>query len=225
MRHIALLPLVLSACVSAGSPPSDTSILAIGDSVMAWNGAQGIPEAVQAQLGRPVLDEAQSAAHLTHPNGVAGALGFDITEQFAGDGWDWVILTGGGNDLRGNCRTAAEADILNGLISPGLGGDIPDLIDRIRSTGAKVAFVGYYDGADAASTGFTPCQGAFDTINARMTQLAARDAGLLFFDSGTVIDTADRSLYFRDLIHPSPRGSAVIGENLARAMQEFERAS
>lgn len=224
MRILALLPLILSACVAA-SPPSDRAILAIGDSVMAWNGTQGIPEAVGAQLGRPVVDNAQSAAHLTNPSGAAGALGFDISKQFNGGTWDWVILTGGGNDLRGNCQTAAEPGILNGLISGGLTGDIPALIARLRATGAKVAFVGYYDGADAAQTGFTPCQGAFDTINARMTQLAARDPGLLFFDAGDVIATSDRSLYFRDLIHPSPRGSAIIGRNLAEAMRRFEQGA
>lgn len=224
MRLFALLPLILSACVSA-TPPSDRAILAIGDSVMAWNGNRGIPEAVEAQLGRTVVDGAQSGAHLTHPNATAGALGFDITRQFRGGNWDWVILTGGGNDLRGNCQTPAEAGILTGLIGPNLRGDIPTLIARIRATGAKVGFVGYYDGAQAGPTGFTPCQGAFDTINARMTQLAARDPGLLFFDAGDVINTADTGLYAPDLIHPSPRGSAVIGRNLAEAMRAFEQGA
>lgn len=222
MRILAVLPLILSAC-AAPAPPSGDAVLAIGDSVMAWNGGQGIPEAVGAGLNRPVIDNAQSAAHLTHPNGTAGALGFDITRQFQGGDWDWVILTGGGNDLRGRCQTSEEPQVLNGLIGPDLTGDIPMLVARIRATGAKVGFVGYYDGAEAAATGFTSCQGAFDTINARMTQLAARDAGVLFFDSGDVIDTADRGLYARDLIHPSPRGSAVIGSALAAAMLRFEQ--
>ncbi|CTQ48343.1 SGNH/GDSL hydrolase family protein [Jannaschia donghaensis] len=225
MRLLALLPLILSACVGTAAPPSDRAILAIGDSVMAWNGARGIPETAGAALGRPVVDRAQSGAHLTHPSGAAAALGFDITRQFPGGTWDWVILTGGGNDLRGACQTPEEAGILNGLIGPGLTGDIPTLIARIRATGAKVAFVGYYDGADAARTGFTPCQGAFDTINARMTRLAARDAGLLFFDAGDVIAPSDRSLYARDLIHPSPAGSAIIGRGLADAIRAFEQRS
>jgi lysophospholipase L1-like esterase len=221
MRLLALLPLILSACVSA-TPPGDRAVLAIGDSVMAWNGGRGIPEAVATHLGRPVVDRAQSAAHLTHPSGVAGALGFDITRQVTGDGWDWVILTGGGNDLRGTCQTPSEAGILTGLIGPDLTGDIPTLIARLRATEAKVGFVGYYDGAQAGPTGFTPCQGAFDTINARMARLAARDPGLLFFDAGDVIDTADTGLYASDLIHPSPRGSATIGRALAEAMRAFE---
>ncbi|WP_179378934.1 SGNH/GDSL hydrolase family protein [Jannaschia marina] len=224
MRILALLPLILAACVPA-APPGERSVLAIGDSVMAWNGRAGIPEAVAATLDRPVVDGAQSGAHLTHPRAAARALGFDITQQFEGGGWDWVILTGGGNDLRGQCKTPAEAGILAGLIDADLTGDIPTLIARIRATGAKVGFVGYYDGADAEPTGFSPCQGAFDTINARMTRLAARDRGLLFFDAGDVIETADTGLYDRDLIHPSRRGSAVIGTALAQAMLRFEQGS
>ncbi|WP_371156669.1 SGNH/GDSL hydrolase family protein [Jannaschia sp. 2305UL9-9] len=220
MRLPLILTLVLSACVS--SPSSDRAILAIGDSIMAWNGGQGIPEAVGQTLDRPVTDASQSLAQVTNPNGAAGALGFDITRQFAGSGWDWVILTGGGNDIRSDCATPQAGATRDGLIGPDLTGDIPSLIAGIRATGAKVAFVGYYDGAEAAPTGFTPCQPEFDIMNRRLGALAARDAGVLFFDAGEVIDPGDTGLYAGDLVHPSPRGSAVIGVELARRMLAFE---
>ena len=222
MRLAVLLPFLLSACVAATSP-APNAVLAIGDSVMAWNADRGIPEAVQATIGRPVVDHARSGAQLTNPNSLAGAVGFDISRQFSGGEWDWVILTGGGNDLRGVCKTAGEKAVLDGLIDDRLTGDIPRLIARIRATGAKVGFVGYYDAAEAGATSFSPCQSAFDTINARTARLAARDPGLLFFDAGTVIDPSDRSLYADDLIHPSPRGAALIGQGLGRAMLAFER--
>lgn len=222
MRPAVFLPFLISACVAA-TPSAPNAILAIGDSVMAWNGDRGIPEAVQTTLGRPVVDHARSGAQLTNPNGLAGAVGFDISRQFGGGQWDWVILTGGGNDLRGVCKTGGEKAVLDGLIDDRLTGDIPRLIARIRATDAKVGFVGYYDGAEAGATGFTPCQSAFDTINARMTRLAADDPGLLFFDAGTVIDAADQGLYADDLIHPSQRGATLIGRGLARAMLAFER--
>ena len=225
MRLLPLLPLILSACVDASGPAADRPILAIGDSVMAWNGGAGIPEVVAATLGRPVVDRSRSGAHLTQPSGVLAALGFDIGRQLRDGDWDWVILTGGGNDLRATCSTPAEAATRDGLISPALAGDIPDLVARLRATGAKVAFVGYYDGATGQPTSFTPCQGAFDTINARMARLAARDPGLLFLDAGEVIDADDRGLYARDLIHPSPAGSAAIGRGLARAMRVAEQGS
>ncbi len=222
MRAI-LLPLLLGACAAAG-PPSEGAILAIGDSVMAWNGDRGIPEAVAVDLGRPVVDASQSGAQLTHPSRLAGAVGLDISRQFEGGDWSWVILTGGGNDLRRDCGTPAEAVTLDGLIASDLTGDLPSLVARIRATGARVAYVGYYDGAEAEPTAFTACQGAFDLMNARLQELAARDAGLLFVDAGTVIDTADIGLYDGDRIHPSPRGSATIGRAIARAIERFEQA-
>ena len=219
MRAAALL-LLLAACTAA--PPSDDAILAIGDSVMAWNGNRGIPEVVAATLGRPVVDRARSGAHVTNPNAALAALGFDVARQFTGGDWDWVILTGGGNDLRGACGTAEAGAVRDGLIGPDLTGDIPALIIRIRATGAKVAFVGYYDGADGAPTGFTPCQPEFDVMNARLAALAARDPGLVFLDAGEVIDTSDPGLYARDRIHPSPRGATAIGTALAARMRAAE---
>ena len=221
MRVFAL-PLLLAACVSA-APPGPDAILAIGDSVMAWNGDRGIPEAVAATLGRPVVDASRSGAHLTHPSGTAAALGFDVSRQFRGGGWDWVILTGGGNDLRGACGTPEARAITDGIVNDRLRGDLPALVARIRSTGAKVAYVGYYDASRDGTTGFTACQPAFDAINARMTRLAARDPGLLVLDAGTVIDPSDRGLYAADLIHPSPRASAAIGRALGAAMAAAER--
>ncbi|MCK0167876.1 SGNH/GDSL hydrolase family protein [Jannaschia sp. S6380] len=221
MRPFILLPLILTACAAAG-PRSDDAILAIGDSVMAWNGARGIPEALEAAIDRPVTDASQSLAQLTNPNDLAGLAGFDISEQFRGDGWDWVVITGGGNDIRDACRTPAEAQVLDTIISPDLDGDLPDLIARIRATGANAAFVGYYDGAAAEPTGFTPCQPAFDRMNARLARLAARDPGFLFLDAGDVIDPRDTGLYAPDLVHPSPRGSALIGTALARAIRAVE---
>lgn len=217
MRRAALLPLFLAACLGP-QPSGPGGVLAIGDSVMAWNGDRGIPEAVAAALGRPVTDGARSGAHLTHPSALLVALGFDVSRQFEGGDWDWVILTAGGNDLRGVCGTLAERAIVNGIVDERLGGDLPALVARIRATGAKVGYVGYYDPSTAGATAFTACEDAFDAINARMARLAARDAGLLVLDAGEVIDRTDPTLYAADLVHPSPRGSARIGAALARAM-------
>lgn len=221
LSRILAAVLLLSACTPS-APPPDRAILAIGDSVMAWNGRQGIPEAVGAALGRSVTDASQSLAQVTHPNGLAAATGFDISRQFRAGDWDWVILTGGGNDLRDDCATPRAATTRDGLIGPDLRGDIPALIARIRVSGAKVAFVGYYDGADASPTGFTPCQSEFDIMNERFTRLAATDDEIVFLDAGDVIDTGDLGLYAPDLVHPSPRGSAVIGAALADRMRAAE---
>ena len=222
MRRALLLPLLLAACLGPPSPPAPGAILALGDSVMAWNGDRGIPEAVGAALGRPVTDASRSGAHLTHPSAALGALGFDVSRQLGSAGWDWVILTGGGNDLRGACGTPAERAVLDGIVDEGLRGDLPALVGRIRATGARVAHLGYYDPSTAGATGFSACAGAFDAINARMARLAAADPGIVTLDAATVIDPDDRGLYAGDLVHPSARGSAVIGAALARAMAAAE---
>ena len=218
MRLALILPLLLSACVATGA--GGGRILAIGDSVMAWNGAGGIPEAVEAALGVPVTDRSQSLARISNESGVAAALGFDISRQFRGGDWDWVILTGGGNDIRDVCATPAVDAARDALIGPDLTGEIPALIARIRRTGAKVGFVGYYDGAEASPTGFTPCQPEFDIMNRRLARLAERDPGLVFLDAGEVIDAGDRTLYAPDLVHPSPRGATLIGRALAAKMRQ-----
>ena len=218
---LRLLPLLALAACATVAPPDPGRILAIGDSVVAWNGGRGIPEVAAARLGLPVVDASQSLAHLDHPNGAAAALGFDIRRQWAANRgrWAWVILDGGGNDLRGLCRTPAEAAARDALIAGDLTGAIPRLIADIRATGSRVAFVGYYDGAADEPTSFTPCQGAFTVMNTRMVRLAARDAGVLFLDAGDVIATARLDLYDDDRIHPSVAGSRVIGEALAARMR------
>lgn len=221
MRALLLLPF-LAACAAPAPPSSGTGILAVGDSVMAWNGGRGIPEAVAATLDRPVTDASRSGAHLTHPSAAAAALGFDVSRQASAEGWDWVILTGGGNDLRGACGTAEERAVLDGIVDERLRGDLPALVGRLRAAGAKVAYLGYYDPSTDGATAFTPCERAFDAINARMARLAARDRGLVVLDAGRVVDRADRGAYAADLIHPSPRASAAIGRALAEAMRGAE---
>jgi len=220
MRVLAPLILLLAAC-GTSAPPDRGAVLAIGDSILAWNGRDGIPEVAAAGLGRPVVDASVPGARLLQDRPVLAALGLDIRRQWAANRgrWAWVILDGGGNDLRGVCRTPGEAAALDALIAPDLTGTIPTLIADIRATGSPVAFVGYYDGAAAEPTGFTPCQSAFDAINVRMVRLASGDAGLVFVDAGDVIDPARRELYARDLIHPAPEASRLIGEALAAAMR------
>ena len=221
MRAVLSLLLLLLVACGPRLAPDPGRVLAIGDSVVAWNGRDGIPEVAAARLGLPVADAAQSLAHVDHPSGTAAALGFDIRRQWAANRgrWAWVILDGGGNDLRDLCATPREAAARDALIADDLTGAIPALIADIRATGSRAAFVGYYDGAEASPTGFTPCQGAFTVMNGRLARLAARDPGLVFLDAGDVIDPARPELYDRDRVHPSVEGSRLIGEALAARMR------
>ncbi|MEM7709601.1 MAG: SGNH/GDSL hydrolase family protein [Pseudomonadota bacterium] len=219
MRILFLLVLLLPACQP--SAPPERSILALGDSIMAWNGRQGIPEALSRALDRPVVDASRSGARLSTDSVLARALGFDITRQVREGPWDWIVLTAGGNDLRGNCEQAGTAALRDAQIGPDLTGTLPTFLAQLRASGSKVAFLGYYDLLESEPA---PCEPEFDIINARMAQLAATDPGLIFLDAADVIDRTDRGLYARDLLHPSPRGSAVIGAALARAILAAEGA-
>ena len=218
-----VLCLALAAC---GIHPAHDgrTILAVGDSVMAWNGGRGIPETTAAALDRPVRDRARSLARIEQPNPVAARLGFDIARQWSANRgpWSWVILTGGANDLRPHCGTATAGAALDRLIGPDGRGALPDLVADMRAAGARVAYVGYYDGAEGDPTGFTPCQPLFDVLNDRMARLAAADAGMVVLDAGTVIDPGDPGDYASDRVHPSAAGAARIGARLAKAIRAAE---
>lgn len=212
-------PLLLAACVSA--PPPAGGILAVGDSVMAWNGGAGVPETVGAGLGLPVRDAARSGARVSGRGTGIGAAIPSVGEQWTRNrgAWDWVLVNGGANDLRPACGTAAEGAALNALITPALGGPIPALVRDIRATGSRVVLMGYYANPRGARTGFTACRPILVRLDARLARLAARDPGVTFVDSEGAIDPADRGHYAGDLIHPSATGSARIGALLASAMR------
>ena len=222
MRHalVPLLALLISAC-SASGPPRADGMLAIGDSVMAWNGEAGIPEVTARELGLPVRDAAASGAALVQGSAGRAALGLDIRAQWAANRgrWAWVLVDGGANDLRPACGTAAAPAALDRIIGPRGGGALPALLADIRATGSRAAVVGYYDGLAGAATGFTPCQPLFDEMNRRLARLAARDPGLAFLDAGDVIDPTVRGHYARDRVHPSAEGSRRIGTALAARMR------
>lgn len=218
LRRSGVVAAAASLVACAGGPdPGRGAILAIGDSVMAWNGDAGIPEVLSAALQRPVRDAAQSLARVRQPNPVAARLGFDIARQWRTNRgpWGWVVLTGGANDLRPFCETPEAQTALDALAGPGGGGALFELVARIRATGAGVAYVGYYDGRVGAETGFTPCQPLFDVLTARMAAVARGDPGLIVLDASDVIDPTDPSLYAADDNHPSVEGSRRIGTALA----------
>ena len=194
---------------------------------MAWNGDAGIPEATAGALGVPVRDAARSLARVEQPNPALSALGFDIARQWRANrgSWSWVIVTGGGNDIRPDCGTARAEAAASRLVDDRLRGALPALVAAIRASGPRVAVVGYYDAAAAEPTGFTACQPQFDAMNARLARLAATDVGIVFLDAGEVIDRTDLGLYARDRIHPSPEGAARIGRALAARIAAADDAA
>ncbi|MBM2575119.1 SGNH/GDSL hydrolase family protein [Jannaschia sp. Os4] len=220
MRGVAVA-LLLTACASTGGGSAGGGLLAVGDSVLAWNGAAGVPEGVGAALGLPVRDASRSGARVASRGSGITAFVPSVSEQWRANAgrWDWVLMDGGANDLQGACGTAAERAVLDRLISPALTGAIPSLVAEMRATGSRVALMGYYPGLAGRVTSFTGCTPVLTELDRRLARLAARDAGIVFADSGDVIRPAVRADYAADAVHPSAQGSARIAGVMAGAMR------
>ncbi len=208
---------LLVGCVEPVPSDGEARIMAMGDSLMAWNSPSGrsVSDALEARLGQPVIDRSVSGASYLYPLPISGRLGLRIERQFVEGSWDWVVLNGGGNDLWLGCGCGRCARQLERLINAdGTRGAIPELVARIRARGTRVAYVGYL-----RTPGFrSPVEGCVTIGNAlegRIAALAARDPGVVFLSNADLVPNGDRSFHDSDLLHPSPKGSAAIAERLA----------
>lgn len=230
IRYIFVM-LALSACVGfeervttelAQKP--NARILAIGDSVIWWNADQGgsIADAVSADLGEPVVNLAVPGAAVSHPDADMAVEGLDIRAQYLSRDWDWVLLGGGANDLGDEGDARGCAVVLDELLSAdGRRGEIPELVDRIRSDGARVIALGYYElPAREEESGF--CGDSLSALNRRVDAMAALSSDVLFVAMADVVSPADPKAYDRDGIHPSARASQRIGRKIAHAIRTAE---
>ena len=219
MRIFATLILIttLAAC-TPGGPRSGGDILVIGDSVLAWNRTSGrdVGRALGASLDRTVTNRATPGTQI-RKRGFASALGLGIPDQLVMRPWNWVVMNGGANDLGFTCGCTRCGGVIEALISSdGKRGAIPKLIARAQSTGAKVLWTGYYRAPNSGS--FQGCRPGLVEIERRLARLARTTPGAFFLDSEDVITPRGPSLYAADATHPSPKGSAVIGQYLAQTI-------
>jgi len=215
---IPILIITLAAC-TPGAPRSGGDILMIGDSVLAWNRTSGrdVGAALGASLDRTVTNRANPGAQI-RKRGLASALGLGIPDQMIMRPWNWVVMNGGANDLGFTCDCTRCDDVIEALISSdGKRGAIPKLIARAQSTGAKVLWTGYYRAPNSGS--FQGCRPGLVELERRIATLAQATPGVFFRDSEDVITPRDPSLYAADATHPSPKGSAVIGQYLAQTIK------
>lgn len=204
-------------------------ILALGDSLMAWHGVSGrsIADVVGKALGEPVINRAIGGAKIIHMLPVSGALGLKIASQFSGKaalGKDWVILTGGGNDLYVSCGCGKCDRRMARLISPdGKTGEIPKLVGKIRATGARVAYVGYLrsPGVDSSADA---CLALGNTLEKRLDAMARRDKGVYFISIADMTKHGDRSMHGIDMVHPSRKASNLIGKRVASVIKKADKA-
>ena len=175
------LMLVLSGC-SAAVTRGGGDILAIGDSVMAWNESSdaAIPDAVARTLDREVISRAVPGAQFDNASGLASAVGFDIRNQYPGGTWNWIIVNGGANDLWADCGCGACGPVVDKLISAECKKRLYSAVfaSTAGQWGARFLWMGYYKGNGRGS--FKGCRDDLVRMEERIARFAPRNAGRLF---------------------------------------------
>lgn len=218
-----ILSLVTLVVMLAGAAQADNGrrILAMGDSLMASHKLSGrsISHAVAKALGQPVENRSVAGARMIYKLPLTGAMGMSIAKQYRRGDWDWVVLNGGGNDLLFGCGCRRCDRKINKLISTdGMRGEIPKLVSRLRRSGARVIYVGYLRSPGVGSP-IESCRDEGNELEGRIARLAARDAGVYFLSLDGLVPYGDRSYHGVDMIHPSLKASAEIGQMVAEIIR------
>lgn len=183
-------------------------ILAMGDSVMAWNAWSGkdIPSVMGAALGAEITSVAVSGANFATRSGKG-----DIRSQYVAGDWDLVVVNGGANDFANGCGCGACFPYLDLLIDADLQGLIPAFLGQLET---DILWVGYY--ATGFTGPFSGCRDALVEMETRLSRLAEKMPNLRFVDAEDVIEPRNRAHFFYDRVHPSRLGSRLIGTYLAQ---------
>lgn len=200
-------------------------ILVMGDSLMAWHkfSNRSIGDMLGRYLHEPVVNRSIGGARIMYELPISGSLGMKIGRQFRGGRWDWVILNGGGNDLWFGCGCKRCDRKINLMVTiNGRYGHVPNLINRIRSTGAKVIVIGYLrtPGVDSV---IEHCRDDGDAYEARLQHMARQMKGVYFLSNKDLVPHGDTSFHTKDMIHPSFKGSAAIAKRLAVMIKKLDR--
>ncbi len=235
--HLALtlMTVFLFGCAETARAPAagDTvsrnespRILAMGDSLMAWHGltGQSIAHSVARELREPVRNNAVRGAHVLYNLPISGAMGMKIARQFDEGDWDWVVLTGGGNDLWLGCGCRKCERKLDKLISrDGRKGAIPGMLAKIRQSGARIIYVGYLR-SPGIDSGVDECRSEGDVLEGRIARLADYADGVYFLSLQDLVPHGDRSYHGIDMIHPSVKASREIGQRVAALIRQEDAA-
>ncbi len=220
----ALIALTMLAALPGTAGAQDARILAIGDSLMAWHrGADSsIADIVARELAEPVENRSVSGARIVYRLPISGSLGMKIASQYRGDSVDWVIITGGGNDLWLGCGCNRCERRMSRMIAPDAGrGELVDLVQQIRSQGARVLYLGYLRSPGADSP-IEDCKNEAEAFEARLAKLAERDPGVYFHSIADLVPMGDRSFHGADMIHPSRKASSMIGKQIAKVIKRAD---
>lgn len=220
---LAILSLiVVLGQTTAADARDQMRVLVMGDSFMTSNGSAGhaVPHLLAKKLGAKVKSTAVAGARYGYKMPLTGALGFNISKQFRQDKWDYVVMNGGGNDLWLGCGCMRCQKRLNKLISPdGSKGQIPAAVNRARSTGAKVIYVGYLRSPGLGSP-IEHCKKVGAALEARIAVMARQDPGVSFVSLADMVPYGDSSYHGADMIHPSKKGSAAATNRIIAAIKQ-----
>lgn len=198
-------------------------ILVIGDSMLAAHRISGraVSDTVERATGIRVKDNSVLGARIIYRLPISGSLGLNIGRQYRKGNWDWVIINGGGNDLWLGCGCNRCERKLNQLAAKnGSGaGEIPKLIRKARSSGAKVIYVGYLRSPGAGSP-IEHCRDEGDELERRVKAFADTDRSVFHVSLRDLVPNGDRSFHGADMIHPSLKGSREIGKRIARVIKQ-----
>lgn len=216
------LNLFAVVCLLAGCGeyvPADKSprILAMGDSMMAWHAGDdmGVSDGIEQILGEPVIDRSVVGARVLYNLPISGAMGLNISKQYAAGNWDWIVMNGGGNDLWLGCgclKCNAKMDRM--IAADGAGGEIARNVTALRKTGAQVIYIGYLRSPGRGSI-IEHCREEANELEARIARMAQADSGVHFVSLRTMVPHGDTTFHAGDRIHPSPKASRAIAARVA----------
>ncbi len=223
--QLIALTIFLFGCGETVPRTQNPGILSMGDSLLAWNSFSGhsVSDAIESNLGELVVDRSVIGAGFLYNLPISGAAGLNIAKQYRPGSWDWIILNGGGNDLWFRCGCNRCDRTIERMISKdGQSGEIPNLVFRLRATGARVIYVGYLHSPGAYSI-VDRCKDEVTELESRIAILAKEEKGTYYLKLADLVPKGDLSYHDVDRIHPSIKASAEIGMLVSRIISRQRR--
>ncbi len=194
----------------------DLNLQAVGDSVLWWNAPHcaSIPDLVGIETFGAMRNSARLGARLTTDDN-------PIRDQYEAQGAEWVLVSGGGNDLNScGCNTACDKELRTLSASDGSVGEMPSLVDRIVADGSRVALLGYYRPTAGALYGFGDCHEIIDELDRRYAALAEARPHVEFIDTRHIVDPSNALAYDFDGVHLSKYGALLVAAEIAALIRD-----
>jgi len=205
------------SCPSASPIGTSLSVLAIGDSFFDFlvDEKQSIPDETYCALQSKGFDVSMTM------NAVGGTQIPDIINQYLSSTkkFDWVMMTGGGNDVNDQCDCGnCDAILDNRISSDSTSGLIPEFVTKtLLPNGHKVVYLLYPDLPDCASGGFENCADEIAILESRLDLLSSSNANFFVVKARDVIPI-DPSYFVPDCVHPNSLQSSLLGPYIAETI-------